>query len=192
MDQIGGAISLFFASNVSPQIVLKLYRARRLPEHILLKGHAIIRELSARADLPSVPELYFVPSRMLNAFTVGGRDDAVICVTGGLLRELSLREFAGVMALADVVSRLTGSMSLIDLMILLFNLPIFMMNGAGVSWLGILLLLAVPTIGGLMQLALSRTREYDADLDAVSLSGDPAGLASALAKLEKVRDVFGK
>ncbi|WP_107989040.1 zinc metalloprotease HtpX [Breoghania corrubedonensis] len=199
---IGGALSLYFASNVSPKFVLKLYRARRLPEHVFPEGHDIIRELSVRADLPAAPELYFVPSRMLNAFTVGGREDAVVCVTDGLLRQLSLREFAGVMAhelshvangdirvmaLADVVSRMTSSMSMIGLFVLLFNLPMLVSTGTGVPWLGILLLLAAPTVGGLLQLALSRTREYDADLDAVALTGDPEGLAAALVKLEKIQ-----
>lgn len=199
---IGGALSLYFAANVSPQLVLKLYRARRLPADVFPEGHQIVRELAARADLPKAPDLYFVPSRMLNAFTVGGREDAVVCVTDGLVRQLTLREFAGVMAhelshisngdirvmaLADVVSRMTGTMSLVGLFMLLFNLPMLVANGVSIPWLGIALLLAAPTIGGLLQLALSRTREYDADLDAVALTGDPEGLASALLKLERVQ-----
>ena len=69
---IGGAVSLYFASSVSPRLVLKLYRARRLPEHVFPEGHEIVRQLASRAELPAAPELFFVPSRMLNAFTVGG------------------------------------------------------------------------------------------------------------------------
>lgn len=199
---IAGGISLFAATHVSPKIVIKLYRARRLPDHVFPEGHAMLRELSRRAGLPKAPDLYLVPSRMLNAFTVGVRDDAIVCVTDGLLRRLSQREFAGVlahelshvrngdirvMALADMVARMTGTMSMLGLLMLLFNMPVLMARGSGVPWLGILLLLAAPTIGSLLQLALSRTREYDADLDAVALTGDPEGLAAALVKLERIQ-----
>jgi heat shock protein HtpX len=60
-----------------------------------------------------------------------------------------------------------------------------MAAGVQVPWLAILLLVFAPTIGGLLQLALSRAREYDADLDAAGLTGDPEGLASALMTLER-------
>ncbi|WP_321499617.1 zinc metalloprotease HtpX [Breoghania sp.] len=199
---IGGAVSLIAATNVSPLWVLRLYRARRLPERVFPEGHDVVRALSLRAGLPSAPELYYIPSSMLNAFTVGRPENAVVCVTDGLLRQLTLREFAGVMAhelshiangdvkvmaLADVVARMTSSMSIVGLFMLAFNLPVLIADGGGVPWLGIFLLLAAPTIGGLLQLALSRTREYDADLDAVGLTGDPHGLVAALTKLESIQ-----
>lgn len=196
---LGGALSLYVATHVSPKVVLKLYRARPLPEQVFVDGHRLMRILADRAELPAVPQLYLVPSRMMNAFAVGNREASVICVTDGLLRGLNLREFAGVMAhemshvvngdlrvmaLADIVSRMTSTMSTIGILMVLFHLPA-LIQGDGVPWLGIAMLMIAPTVGGLLQLALSRTREYDADLDAVSLTGDPEGLASALMKLEK-------
>ena len=60
-----------------------------------------------------------------------------------------------------------------------------MAAGLKVPWIGLFLLLLAPSIGGLLQLALSRAREYDADLDAISLTGDPKGLATALQTLER-------
>src|SRR5690606_2413300 len=92
-----------------------------------------------------------------------------------------------VMALADVVSRMTSVMSTLGLFLALFNLPAAMAGGAGVPWLTVLVLVAAPTVGTLLQLALSRAREYDADLGAVALTGDPQGLASALVKLEQAQ-----
>lgn len=195
-----GGVSLWMSAQLSPDIVLKLYRARRLTPDEFPEGHRILRHLAARADLPAVPDLYYVPSNLMNAFAVGTPQNAAIAVTDGLIRGLSPRQFAGVvahelshvrnedlkvMALADVVSRLTGIMSTVGLLALVLHLPAILAGGGQVPWLGIALLWFAPTIGALLQLALSRAREYDADLDAAGLTGDPEGLASALARLER-------
>lgn len=195
-----GATSLWMSARMSPELVLKLYKARRLPEAEFPEGYQILHRLTERAGLPVPPELYYVPSKLMNAFAVGKRDDAAVALTDALIRGLSPRQFAGVlahemshirnedlkvMALADMVSRLTAVMSTTGLFLLLLNLPAVIAGGANVPWAGIALLWAAPTIGALLQLALSRAREYDADLDAVALTGDPEGLASALLKLEK-------
>jgi heat shock protein HtpX len=189
---------LWQASRISPAMVLKLYKARRLTAHEVPQLTAIIDELAARANLPATPKLYYVPSQMMNAFAVGKPQDSAVAVTDALIRNLSLRQINGVlahevshirngdlkvMALADTLSRLTGSISTFGL---LFGMPALFLTGAGpASWLAVLFILAAPTIGGLLQLALSRTREYDADLDAAGLTGDPEGLASALQVLEQ-------
>jgi len=193
---IFGAAGLWTLGQVSPRMVLKLYRARPLGEEEIPDLHRLVRQLAARADLPTVPQLYYVPSQMLNAFAVGKPEDSSICVTDGLLRNMSLRQIAGILAheishvrngdlrvmgIADVLNRITGFMSTLGL------LGIPAMLGAGIQFpiLGILLLIFAPTIGGLLQLALSRSREYEADLDGATLTGDPEGLASALATLEQ-------
>ncbi|ADZ72162.1 zinc metalloprotease HtpX [Polymorphum gilvum] len=199
---LGGSFSLYVATHVSPQMVLGLYRARPLPASVFPEGHHILLVLARRAGLPSVPVLYYVPSKMMNAFAVGRPEEAVICVTDGLIRKLTAREFAGVlahelshirngdvrvMALADIVARMTSTMSFLGLFLFFFHMPSMLEGGGNVPWLLILLLVAAPTVGTLLQLALSRTREFDADLDAVDLTGDPEGLASALLKLERVQ-----
>lgn len=195
-----GAISVWLAQRVSPQMVLKLYRARQIQPEDSPQLAGLVRKLTARADLPAVPALYYVPSNLMNAFAVGGREESAIAVTDGLLRGLDLRQLAGVlahemshirnqdlkvMALADMVSRMTSAMSTVGLLTLLFYAPTIFSGGAQVPWLGIALLMAAPTIGALLQLALSRTREYEADLDAAQMTGDPEGLASALIALER-------
>lgn len=193
---IFGGFGLWTMGRVSPKMVLGLYKARPLAPDELPDVHRIVRELAGRADLPSVPQLYYVASKMLNAFAVGTRQDSAIAVTDGLMRSMTMRQLAGilahetshirsgdlkVMAIADVLTRITNFMSMLGLI----GIPALFGAGIDIPWLGILLLIFAPTIGGLLQLGLSRTREYDADLDGAALTGDPAGLASALDTLER-------
>lgn len=198
-----GAVSMLVVRRISPQMVLTMYKAKRVGEAEFPTGVRIVEELARRATLPAVPALYVIPSKMMNAFAVGRRDDAAIAVTDALARQLSARELAGVlaheishiahedvkvMALADMVSRFTSLMSTVGLLSLLLNLLGFAGGyAAQVPWLAVLVLLAAPTVGGLLQMALSRTREFDADLSAAMLTGDPDGLASALTRLEKAQ-----
>jgi heat shock protein HtpX len=141
----------------------------------------------------------------LNAFATGTPDKAVVGITEGLLRRLSLRELAGVLAheishirnndlavmsLADVMTRFTQSLSYLALFLAIFNLPGLLMGESDISLAALLLLYLAPTLGSLLQLGLSRTREYDADLEGAQLTGDPGGLASALEKLERYQGNF--
>jgi len=201
----GGVIIVGFSPQVSPQVLLRMYRARQLtPSHAPALFH-LVQALAQRADLPNLPRLYYIPSHMMNAFAIGKRDNAAIAVTDGLLRRLNRRELAGVLAheishvnnndiwvmgLADVVSRLTSILSLGGQFLLLLSLPMMLFGSYSPPWLLLLLLISAPTLSALFQLALSRTREYDADLDAAWLTGDPSGLASALAKLERYQHGF--
>jgi heat shock protein HtpX len=195
-----GGLSLIFGQQISPQLVLRMYRARPLAPHEAPKLYEIVQELARRAGLRTVPTLYYVPSRILNAFAVGTKQDPAIGVTDGLLRALNLRELSGVLAhemshisnndmrvmrIADAASRITSLFSSFGKLLLFLNLPLLLMGAATISWWAVLLLIFAPLLSGLLQLALSRTREFDADLDAVQLTGDPVGLASALHKLER-------
>lgn len=200
MALVFGTLSVALVGRVSPKMVLSMYQAEPVSRQRFPEGHAILDELARRASLPAVPRLHVVPSHMLNAFAVGRREDSAIAITDGLIRALSLRELAGVlahevshiahedlrvMAFADMVSRYTSFMSTIGILTLFVNLG-FVAGGYEVQipWLAVLILVLSPTLGGLLQMALSRTREFDADLGAAMLTGDPDGLASALAKLE--------
>lgn len=198
-----GAVSMWVVRRVSPQLVLSMYKAAEVGPDEFPVGYRIVDELARRAELPAAPRLYVVPSKMMNAFAVGRREDSAIAITDALARNLSTRELAGVlaheishvaaedvkvMAFADMVSRFTSLMSTVGLFSLAVNLVGFAGGyGAQVPWTGVIILLAAPTVGGLLQMALSRTREFDADLNAAALTGDPDGLASALAKLEKAQ-----
>ena len=191
-----GAIGLVSLSRMSPKMVLKLYKARPLDDNELPELQQLMRHLAERANLPTVPQLHYVPSRMLNAFAVGNAQDSAIAVTDGLVRGMTMRQIAGILAhetshvvngdlkvmgLADVLNRITSFMATLGLI----GVPIVFGTGVDIPYIGLFMLIFAPTIGGLLQLGLSRAREYDADLDGASLTGDPEGLASALTTLEE-------
>ncbi len=196
----GVTLSLLLAPTVSPRWVLRAYRARELRYGDAPGLHRLVDELAARADLPRSPALYLVPGRVLNAFSVGSRADPAIAVTEGLIRSLDARELAGVlahetshianndmriMALADTVTRMTHLLSMLGVLLAVLSLPLALFGLGFVSPWALLLLVAAPAVSALMQMALSRTREYLADLEAARLTGDPGGLASALGRLER-------
>ncbi len=191
-----GAFGIMSLGRVSPKMVLGLYKARPLQEQEAPELHQIMRELAKRADLPAVPTLHYVPTKMMNAFAVGNINDSAVAVTDGLLRAMNMRQIAGILAhevshiksgdlkvmgLADVLNRITSILSNLGLV----GVPLVLGTGINIPILGLVLMIAAPTLGGLLQLGLSRAREYDADLDGATLTGDPEGLASALKILEE-------
>lgn len=197
-----GALGVAINPATSPAWVMRLYGAERLDPDTAPGLWRGLAALADRAGLPAAPELYYLSSGMLNAFAVGSPRRSAIGITDGLLRRLNDRELLGVLAheishvasndlwvmgLADVFSRITTFMSLTGQLLLLFNLPLLLMGMATINWWAILLLILAPNLSALAQLALSRTREYDADLNAAYLTGDPAGLASALLKIERLQ-----
>jgi heat shock protein HtpX len=193
-----GIGTLALRPRMRPDWVLRMYRARPLPASAAPDLHRLVVMLARRAGLPRPPALYYVPSSMLNAFAVGRRSESAIGVTDGLLRGLTGRQLTGVLAhemshirsddlwimtLADTVGRLTHGVAYAGLALVLLGLPM-LASGAAVPLLISAVLIAIPTVVTLLQLALSRAREYDADLEAVTLTNDPSGLASALRTLE--------
>lgn len=199
---ITGALLLLVNPRFTPQLIMRLYGAFPLSPQQAPLTHAAVRELSRRAHLTVLPKLYYIPSSMLNAFSVGRPDNASIAVSDALLRALNTEELVGVLAheishirnndmgvmgLADMFSRLTSLMSLFGQILLLLNLPLFFLTDTGINWFAILLLIISPHLCALAQLGLSRTREYDADLNAARLTGDPEGLARALIKIEQAQ-----
>lgn len=186
---------LVTAPQFSPAMVLRFYRARPLHPEDVPELWRILAELSRRAELPKVPQLHYIASANMNAFAVGHPEQAAITVSDGLIRGLNLRQLAGVlaheishiangdlrvMAIADIVNRLTSALQTLGFLLLLIG-----MWQGGRTILAALVLMFAPAVGALLQLALSRAREYDADLEAAQLTGDPEGLASALAALER-------
>ena len=186
---------------VSPQFVLRMYKAQPIEEHHSPQLMALYAELIRRANLSTSPTLYYIPSRTLNAFAVGNRKQSAVAITDGLLRVLEPREIAGVLAheishirhrdmlvlgIADTVSRIIATISQIGQFLLLLAIPTFLMSGNLGFLIVALVLFASPVLSNLLQLALSRTREFNADLGAVALTGDASGLASALQKLERI------
>lgn len=197
-------ILVVLAPRLPPAAIMQLYRARKVaPGSDQLSR--VIDELTRRAELPARPDLYLIPSATLNAFATGTPDHAAIGITEGLLRRLTMREVTGVLAhemshirnndlwlmnLADVMSRLVQAMSYAALALALLNLFGMIVGDAPISWWAVLVLYFAPAMSSLLQLGLSRAREYDADLEAAMITGDPMGLASALSRLEHYEGRF--
>ncbi|MBL8918494.1 MAG: zinc metalloprotease HtpX [Myxococcaceae bacterium] len=187
----------------SDRIALAMNGARALPPNELPWLHALVSQLSAHAELPP-PRLYVIASDTPNAFATGRSPaKAAIAVTTGLLEALDRRELTGVLAheLAHVKNRdtliMTVAATLAGVISHLAQLAFFwggaLLGGrsddredSGGSALGTLgLLLVAPLTATLLQLAISRSREFDADATAAQLTGDPLALANALARLEQ-------
>ena len=189
----------------SDKIVLASCRARPATKEEDLKLVNILDALMVTADLPKKPDLYVVEDAQPNAFATGRNPEhAVICVTTGLLEKLNYYELEGVIAhemshiknydilLSAVVSVFVG---LIVMLSDMFSRIMFWgglkddrdndskANGI-LMLLGLIFLILSPIFGTLMQLALSRKREFLADATAVEFTRNPDGLISALEKLE--------
>jgi len=198
-------LALVLTPRLSPGFVLRLYRARSLSVAEAPGLYGMAEALARRAGLARVPRLFYIPSPMANAFTVGHREEAAMALTDGLLRALNTRELAAVMAheiahvqqgdlalmnLADVISRVTAALSMAGQLLLVLNLPLLLLGAAPVSWALVLVLVFAPGASSLLQLALSRTREFSADAEAARLTRDPLALASALGKMEMAESGF--
>jgi len=203
---ISGVLAIMFGTGAPPEFILRLYGARRLSYHEAPYLHSKLGELADRAALINTPQLYYVAKEAPNAFTVGTPRNAAVALTDGLLRRLDSRELAGILAhevshignndtwilgLAGKMRYLTHLLSLFGQLLILVNIPLALFGKASISWFALLLIIAAPAMMDLLQLAFSRTREFDADLEAARLTKDPYGLASALARLEP-QGIFGR
>ena len=199
---LGASIfALLFEPAAASTLTLRLYRARPIHPGDAPELWEIVRDLATRAGLPAVPIPHYIPSAVVNAFATGSKRHSAIALTDGILRSLTPRELAGVIAhevahianddlrvmgLADYISRLTSLLALLGQIAIILSLPALLVGAAEVNWFGLFLLAVSPQLALLAQLGLSRVREFDADHLAAQLTGDPHGLASALAKIERV------
>lgn len=194
-----GVLILVITPNISPSFIFSMYRGRLLSENNAPGLYRIMKDLSERADLPAQPKLYYLPSQMMNAFSVGTSANSAIGLSDALLDGLTVREIIAVLAheishiqhndvrvmtYADVISRITNTLSLTGFILIFINLPLYFLQLVTISWFALGILIVAPTIMSFLQLSLSRMREFDADRQAVLLTGDPEGLAMALSKLE--------
>ena len=179
------------------KMVLRMNRAVEVDERSAPQFYGIVRDLSARAGLP-MPKVYIVDNPQPNAFATGrSPEHAAVCATTGLLSRLSHEEVTGVMAheLAHVKHRDTLTMTIVATLAgaiaMLGNFAFFLggfggnRNNNPFGFVGVLVAMIVAPLAAMMvQMAISRTREYEADRGGAEISGHPLWLASALAKID--------
>jgi heat shock protein HtpX len=187
------ATNLFAYWNAD-KMVLRMAGAREAGSSEAPELHALVRRLSGNANLP-MPKVYIIDNPQPNAFATGRNpENAAVAATTGLLRYLDTDEVEGVMAheLAHVKNRDTLIMALTATIAgaisMLANLSFFMprdRNAPLGGFAAILLMILAPLGAIIVQMAVSRTREYAADKMGAQISGKPLALASALSRIEQ-------
>jgi len=185
----------FFSYWFSDKLVLKMYRAQEVDATSAPQFYRMVAELAQRAELP-MPKVYLIQEDAPNAFATGRNpQNAAVAATTGILRVLSERELRGVMAheLAHVKHRdiliSTISATMAGAISMLANFAMFFggrdSDGRPVNPIAsIAVMLLAPLAAGLIQMAISRAREFEADRGGAEISGDPQALASALQKIQ--------
>ena len=198
--ETGLVIALVFAlgTNVyaywnSDKLVLRMYGAREVDARTAPALYGTVEQLARRAELP-MPKVYVVDTPQPNAFATGRNpENAAVAATTGLLQRLSHEEVAGVMAheLAHVKNRdtliMTVTATIAGALGMLANFALFF-GGSRNNPLGfigtIAIMILAPMAAMIVQMAISRTREYAADREGAEICGRPMWLASALEKLQ--------
>jgi heat shock protein HtpX len=205
---IFGALALAMnlsAYYFSDYIVLRLHRASEVSPNEAPELHAMVEELSARAGIPK-PRIFVIPDAQPNAFATGRNPSrGVVAVTDGILRLLDWHELRGVIAheLAHIKNRdvLISSLAAAGASVITYVAHALTLGalfggsaededaGAGSTGGGLLAVLVAPLAATLVQLGISRSREYIADSTGAAIARDPEALASALLKLERASEL---
>ena len=196
---IAGAMN-FFSYWFSDKIVLRMYGAQEISQSDDPELFSIVRELTVRDGLP-MPRVYIIPEETPNAFATGRNPEhAAVAVTQGIRRILDRRELAGVLGhelshvkhrdilISSIAATLAGAISYLAQMAqwaAIFGGGSRDREEGGSNIFGLLFMMIVAPIAAmLIQMAVSRSREYSADEGGAKVSGDPLALASALRKLQ--------
>jgi len=182
-----------FAFWNSADMVLRMHKAREVDRRSAPEFYGLIENLARRAELP-MPRVYIIETDQPNAFATGrSPNHAAVAATRGILKALSREELAGVMAheLAHIKNRDTLTMTIAATLAgaigFLSQFAFFFMGGRGRvhPLVAILVMILAPIAAMLVQMAISRTREYAADRMGAEICGQPRWLASALQKIER-------
>jgi len=192
---LGVAVAMnFFSYWFSDKLVLKMYNAQEVDATSAPQFHHMVSELAQRAGLP-MPRVYLIQEDAPNAFATGRNPQhAAVAATTGILRLLSERELRGVMAhelahvkhrdilISTVSATMAGAISMLANFAMLFGGRDS--EGRSTNPIAqIAVMLLAPIAASLIQMAISRAREFEADRGGAEISGDPQALASALQKI---------
>lgn len=204
--QSGLLFAVFFAGIMnfgaywfSDKIVLRMYRAQEVPEADASLLHSIVRDLALKMNIP-MPKVYIIPEEAPNAFATGRNPNhAAVAATAGLLNILNRQELEGVLAhelghvknrdtlVSTIAATIAGALSHLANMAMWSH----MLGGrtdddeGGHPMAGLLGVIVAPIAASLIQMAISRSREFMADETGAALTGNPLALASALKKIEE-------
>ena len=177
------------------KMVLRMYGAREVDARSAPELYHMVSDLARNADLP-MPKVYIIDNQQPNAFATGRNpENAAVAATTGIMRILTRDELAGVMAheLAHVKNRdtliMTVTATIAGAISMLANFALFFggNRNSGIGFIGtIAIMILAPLAAGLVQMAISRTREYAADRLGAEICRDPMALASALKKISGV------
>lgn len=180
----------------SDTMVLKMYNAQEVDDTSAPQFYGMVRELAQKADLP-MPKVYLINEDAPNAFATGRNPEhAAVAATTGILRVLTERELRGVMAheLAHVkhrdilISTVSATMAGAIGMLANFGMMFGGRDNEGRPAnpiVGIMVAVLAPLAASVIQMAISRAREFEADRGGAEISGDPQALASALQKIQR-------
>jgi heat shock protein HtpX len=190
-------VSNFFMYWNSDKMVIAQYQATPVDANSHPEIYDIVAQLAAKGNLP-MPKVYVINSAVPNAFATGRNPEhAAVCVTTGLMNTLSPKEISGVLGhelshvkhgdilLGSVVASMAGVISMLARFAMFFGGGRRDDNNRN-PLVGLLMLILAPMAAMLIQLAISRSREYMADHSGGALCGDPDALADALTKIEAI------
>jgi heat shock protein HtpX len=191
---LGGVMNIF-AYWFSDKMVLRMYNAQEVDAASAPQFYGMVQELSQRAGLP-MPRVYLIDEAQPNAFATGRNPEhAAVAATTGILQLLSARELRGVMAhelahvrhrdilTSTIAATVAGAVSALAQFGFLFG-----GRGDGERsnpFVGLIVMILAPIAAMLIQMAISRAREFEADRGGAEISGDPNALANALEKMDR-------
>ena len=191
---IAGAMNVY-AYWFSDQVVLRMYNAREVDAQSAPRFYNMVRELAQNAGLP-MPRVYIIDEAQPNAFATGRNpENAAVAATTGIMQLLSERELRGVMAhelahvkhrdtlISTISATIAGAISSIAQFGMLFSGGHNDREGGVHPAVAILIMILAPIAAMLIQMAISRSREFEADRGGAEISRDPQALASALQKI---------
>lgn len=196
----GGALIMVSQRRIPTTWMLRSQGGRPLQPYELPYLQQLFNAVTRRAGLEHAPTLWLLPSPIPNAMAIGEGRGSAVALTTGLIERMTPRQIVGVLAhevshlrhgdtrimhIASHAARFSAVIANATTLMLLITTPLVLIGQFQWPLINILLVMLVPMASTFMLMALSRTREFRADLEAAHLTGDPQGLALALAELER-------